>query len=191
MEFSRKLFSGVILPLLLLCIGQREAGAQQIAVKTNALMWTAMSPNLGLEIVTGENTSVALSAFGHVRPYGLDSRVAGLQPQFRYWFNGRPMTREFVGAGALLTTYDMTLKDNVYDGDAIGLGIIGGYVFSLGKRWTLELSGSFGFLYFHQKQYHYNDNYDDYFVDEAVKTNVRGYKLLPVDLGVTFVYIIK
>ena len=33
--------------------------------------------------------------------------------------------------------------------------------------------------------------YHDYFVDEAVKTNAQGYKMFPVDLGVTFTYIIK
>ena len=72
-----------------------------------------------------------------------------------------------------------------------GIGLTGGYVFSLGKRWNLELSGSFGLLWFRQKQYYVHDNYDDYFVDEAVKTNARGYKLFPVKLGVTFSYIIK
>ncbi len=31
-----------------------RAQAQQVAVKTNALMWGLMSPNLGCELVTGE-----------------------------------------------------------------------------------------------------------------------------------------
>ena len=175
----------------MLCAGHNQAGAQQVAVKTNVLMWAAMTPNLGFEIVTGEHTSVDLGAFGHYRPYGLNSKIIGLQPEFRYWFNGRPMIREFIGVGALMTIYDINWKDNVYNGDAVGLGLTAGYVFSLGKRWNLELSGSFGLMYFYQKQYHINDNYDDYFVDEAVKTNAQGYKMFPVDLGVTFTYIIK
>ena len=191
MKLLRKSLSGIFLPLLLLCAGQKEAGAQQVAVKTNVLMWAAMTPNLGFEIVTGEHTSVDLGAFGHYMPYGVDSRIIGLQPEFRYWFNGRPMIREFIGVGALMTIYDINWKDNVYDGDAVGLGLTAGYVFSLGKRWNLELSGSFGLMYFYQKQYHINDNYDDYFVDEAVRTNAQGYKMFPVDLGVTFTYIIK
>lgn len=175
----------------MLCAVHHEADAQQVAVKTNALMWAAMTPNIGFEIVTGEHTSVDLGAFGHVRPYGIDSRIIGLQPEFRFWFNGRPMIREFIGIGALMTIYDITWKNNVYDGDAIGLGITGGYVFSLGKRWNLELSGSFGLVYFNQKKYYSNDNYDDYFVNEVVMTNAQGYKMCPVDLGVTFTYIIK
>ena len=191
MKLSRKILICIVLPLFALCLSQQRAQAQQVAVKTNALMWGAMTPNLGVEVVTGEHTSVHFSAFGNKNPYGQTMQVIGLQPQFRYWFNGRPMTREFIGAGALVTTYDINWRNNVYDGDAVGLGFVGGYVFSLGRRWSLELSGSFGVMYFHQKQYHLNDNYDDYFVDEAVRTNARGYKLFPVDLGVTFIYIIK
>lgn len=191
MKLFRKILSITVLLLSLLCLAQQRASAQQVAVKANALMWGALTPNLGVEVVTGEHTSVHFSAFGNKNPYGQKMQIIGAQPQFRYWFNGRPMTREFIGAGALVTTYDINWKDNVYDGDAVGLGFVGGYVFSLGRRWSLELSGSFGVMYFHQKQYHLNDNYDDYFVDEAVRTNARGYKLFPVDLGVTFIYIIK
>ena len=61
----------------------------------------------------------------------------------------------------------------------------------MGKRWNLELFGGFGALLFHQKQYHADDHYDDYFVDEAVQANAWGYKLFPIKLGVTFSYIIK
>ena len=117
----RKIIPGFILVLLLLCAGGRQAIAQQVAVKTNALMWGAMTPNLGVEVVTGEHTSVHFSAFGNKNPYGQTMQIIGLQPQFRYWFNGRPMTREFIGAGALVTTYDINWRNNVYDGGAVGL----------------------------------------------------------------------
>ena len=188
----RKLCTGLFLLPLLLAASLQRAEAQQVAINTNVLMWGAMTPNLGVELVTGEHSSVGLSLFGHKNPYGMTSRLLGFQPEYRYWFNGRPMIREYLGIGMLLTTYDITWKKkNVYDGDAVGIGLTGGYVFSLGKRWNLELSGSFGLLWFRQKQYYVHDNYDDYFVDEAAKTNARGYKLFPVKLGVTFSYIIK
>ena len=192
MKGMHKFLPGLFLLSVLAFAGVQPAGAQQVAVNTNVLLWGALTPNLGVELVTGEHSSVGLSFFGHKNPYGLKSRLMGFQPEYRYWFNGRPMTREYIGVGMLLTTYDITWKEkNVYDGDAVGLGLTGGYVFSLGRRWNLDLSGSFGLLWFHQKQYYVHDNYDDYFVDEAVKTNARGYKLFPVKLGVTFSYIIK
>lgn len=71
------------------------------------------------------------------------------------------------------------------------LGLVGGYVFRLSDHWNLELCGGFGILGFKQKQYYRHDNYDDYFVDEAVKANSLGYKLFPAKLGVTFSYIIR
>lgn len=175
--------------VLMLCCG--EVRAQHLAIKTNALMDVALVPNVGLEVVTGEHSSVDVSVFGSHKPYGLHCTLLGLQPEYRFWFNGRPMVREYVGFSALLTTYDIGLGKQVYNGDAAGIGITGGYAFMIGKRWNLELCGGFGALVFHQKQYHSGDNYDDYFVDEATKANAWGYKLFPIKLGVTFSYIIK
>lgn len=175
--------------IMMMCCS--EARAQHLAIKTNVLMDAALVPNMGLEFVTGEHSSMDLSVFGSHMPYGQHCTMLGLQPEYRFWFNGRPMIREYVGVSALLTTYDIGLGKQVYDGDAAGLGITGGYAFLIGKRWNLELSGGFGVLLFHQKQYYKEDNYDDYFVDEAIKANTWGYKLFPIKLGVTFSYIIR
>lgn len=175
----------------LLLLGGEEARAQQFAIKANALNWALCTPDLGVEIVTGEHTSLSISATGHYKPYGMNSTLFLLQPEFRYWFNGRPLTREFVGLTAFATTYDMTFSKKVFDGEAFALGVTGGYVFDLAPRWSLELSGGFGLLFFNQKQMTIHDNYDDNFVEESVRANSWGYKLFPVKLGVTFIYIIK
>ena len=168
--------------------GEQEAHAQQVGVKTNALMWAGMTPNLGCEVVVGEHSSVDLTAFGHYKPYGIDSRVVAFQPEYRYWFNGRPMVREYIGVAAMITSYDMTVNKYVYDGNALSIGLTGGYSFLLGSNWRLELCGGFGFLFFNQKQY-YEAN--DYYVDKTVAANSQGYKLFPAKLGVSFTYIIK
>lgn len=186
---GHRITAALLIAAVALILLPRNVQAQQIALKTNALLWAALSPNLSCEIVAGEHSSVDLSLYGHYKPYGIDSRMAGFLPEYKYWFNGRPLTREFIGVGLLLTTYDITWKRNVYDGDALGLGITGGYVFSLGRRWNLELSAGFGIVGFAQKQYYRNDNYDDYPI--STETNAWGYKLLPFELGVSFSYIIK
>lgn len=175
--------------ILLSCTG--KVSAQNLAVKTNALMWGALTPNLGIELVTGERTSIDFSAFGHRNPYGMTSKVIGFQPEFRFWLSGRPMVREYIGIAALLVSYDTTVRDRVFDGDAAGLGITAGYVLPLGKRWNIEFSGGFGLVCYQQKKYFRDDNYDDYFVNGMPKANSRGYELLPIDLGITFTYIIK
>lgn len=183
--------------ILFLCfytiIGGQFVKAQQVALNTNALMWAAMTPNLGCEIVTGERTSLDLSLFGHYKPYGVESKLAGFQPEFRYWFGGRPMVREFIGVAALASTYRIIWNDNVFDGDAVGAGITFGYAFLIKKRFNIQCYGGFGAVYFRQKQHSDSSNYDDYFGagGRSSKINSSGYKLMPIKLGVSFSYILK
>lgn len=190
-NIALKRLAFIAVAVFAMLVSSQEAGAQQVAVKTNALYLAGMTPNIGLEIVTGEHSSLDLSVLGHWNPFGMNSKVFAAQPEFRYWFNGRPMTREFVGVSFMVATYDMMMRRFVYNGNAIMLGLTGGYVFALSDRWNFELCGGFGVLGFKQKQYYEHDNYDDYFVDEAVKANSIGYKLFPAKLGVSFSYIIK
>ena len=174
-----------------LVLSSYKAEAQQIGVKTNALMWTVFTPNVGCEVVVGERSSVDLMLFGHDRPLGVDSQLFAIQPEYRYWFNGRPMIREFVGATLMAADYAMTINNRHYDGYAFSAGLIGGYAFSLGVDWRLELSGGLALLFFNHKQHYAHDNYDDYFIEEPVRANAWGYKLFPAKVGVTFTYIIK
>ena len=180
--------------LVLSFAGGQEACAQQVGVKTNALMWACATPNLGCEIVVGEKYSLDLSAFGHYNPYGIKSEVIAFQPELRYWFSGRPMTREYIGVSAMVANYDMMINSRevggkyVYDGNAASLGITGGYAFVLSKNWRFELCGGFSVLVFKQKQYYETD---DYYVDSNIPANSTGYKLFPAKLGVSFTYIIK
>ena len=106
--------------LLLLC-SFPTLHAQQLAVKTNGLMLAAMAPNIGCEFVVGERSSIDISAFGAVNIYGNKAKMIGLLPEYRYWFNGRPMTREFVGIAALGVSYDITWGDRIYQGDYLRL----------------------------------------------------------------------
>lgn len=183
--------------LLLLLAFPQQGRAQRLAVKSNVLYLAALTPDLGVEVITGERTSVALSVFGHYKPYGLNSKLLVIQPEFRYWFNGRPLTREYVGISAFAATYDMSLPTkgdtmpNIFKGDGIAIGLSGGHVFNMGKRWNFELSAGTGILLFRQKQYFQGDNYEDYYVGELTKPNTWGFKIFPVKLAATFIYIIK
>lgn len=173
----------LLLVLLMLLCGMRMQ-AQLLSVKTDALWDVAMTPNLGLEIVTGEKTSVNASVFGNSHPWGLKVKMLGVMPEFRYWFNGRPMTRTFVGVSAVGLSYDVTWGHENYDGDAYGLGLTFGYAFSLGLRWVLECHAGLGAVYYNHRQYYTYDRFTD-------RRNATGYALLPYKLGVTFAYIIK
>ncbi|MBE6250945.1 MAG: DUF3575 domain-containing protein [Bacteroidales bacterium] len=195
----KSLFNIFRIPAVIIAAGlilfSTKANAQQVALKTNALMWTVLTPNIGAEFVLGERYSLDLSVFGHYNPYGVDSKILAVQPEFRYWFNGRPMIREFVGASTMVAKYDFDIKRQVHDGYAASAGVVGGYVFLLGKKkdtkWRLELCGGISLLFFSQKQHYRDDNYDDYFIEQVAAANSWGYKIFPAKLGVTFTYIIK
>ena len=200
----------LVVGALLFCLGQPKVHAQQVAVKTNGLMWLAMMPNAGCEFVVGERSTVDLSAFGSMNIWGNKAKILGFQPEYRYWFNGRPMTREYVGVAALGTTYDITWGDKVYEGDAGGLGLTFGYVLNfgtkeskskkegkedflkkLGRRLNVEFYAGCGLIYFQQKQYFKGDHFDDYTGTGAVQANAKGYKILPMKLGVAVTWILK
>ena len=180
---------GIVILLCLLPCG--KAAAQQVAVRANALSLAFLTPEMGVDVITGEHTSLVFSAFGHYKPYGLNSKMWGLQSEFRYWFNGRPLTREYIGATLVGASYDMNFPLRVYAGTAIGLGVVGGYSFILGERWSLDLTAGTGLIAFRQKYYHAGDRYEDYYVDEVSSPNTWGLKFFPMKLSVAFVYIIR
>ena len=185
------LLRSLMIGALLFCMGQPRVHAQQVAIKTNGLMWLAMMPNAACEFVAGERSTVDLSAFGAVNIYGKEAKILGVAPEYRYWFNGRPMTREYVGIAAMGTTYDITWGRKVFQGDAGGLGLTLGYVMNLSKRLNVEFTGGCGLVYFQQKQYYVNDSFDDYIGAGGVQANANGYKILPLKLGVSVTWILK
>ena len=114
-----------------------------------------------------------------------------MQPEYRYWFNGRPMVREYIGISALGANYDIHWGKHIYEGDAVGIGITMGYSMALGKRFNLEFSAGFGAVHFWHQQYFENDNFEDYAINNPGKTNAHGYKLFPAKLAVSISYIIR
>ncbi len=174
--------------LMFLC--SHQAGAQQLAIKANALSLAAATPSIGLEGVIGERMSVELSFMGHYRPYGFRSTLLACQPELRYWFGGRPLVREFVGVTLAAAKYNTDFRQFNYDGYALIAGITGGYAFNLGKRWNVELTAGLGVAGFAHERSGVNDNYRLYVADEADRINSWGYRIIPVKLGITFSYII-
>ena len=98
----------------------------------------------------------------------------------------------FVGAGALWTDYDIHWKGKVYEGQAMGLGMTFGYVFTLTRRINIDCHAGFGMIGYKHKEYFENDFYDeDYLINGLPRTNADGYTLLPTRIGVSISYIIK
>ncbi len=169
-----------------------QARAQKLAVNTDLLMDACMTPSLGLEMTVGNWSTVGLNVLGNYKPYGKRMKMFGVQPEYRYYFSGRPMHSLFVGIGAVGAFYDVTYKGKVYDGIAYGGGLTFGYVMNITKRLNIDFHAGFAAVGYSRKEYYVGDNYNtDYTIDGISKTNATGYYLMPSRLGISIAYILK
>ena len=82
-----------------------KSDAQVVGIKTNLVQWATVSPNLGVEIGLGKQTTLDISAgfnpfkFSHDRQW----RHWMVQPEFRWWtcerFNGHFLGVHMIGGG--------------------------------------------------------------------------------------------
>ena len=158
--------------------------AQLLALKTDALWDGLMTPNLGMEIVTGNKTSFGLSVFGNYKPWGMDMKMVGAIPEFRYWCGGRPMMREFIGVAALGTSYDITWGSETYKGDAWGGGLTYGYALPVARRLNLDFTVNVGYLGGIYKEY---KPIDEHYVWQRTR---RMRWLGPTKVGVHLVWLL-
>lgn len=183
--------------VILISISATRLCAQQVAIGTNVLMDALMMPNLSLEMGLGKSHFAERSVLGvhgyYINtPWGKDIKAWGIQPELRYFFSGRAMSRWFFGLGAHFAEYDVTWSDKVYAGTAIGAGLTFGYVFNLTNRLNIDVYSGFGGLYYRQKEHFVGDFYDTgYSVSGDIVANSRGYTLLPTRIGVSLTYILK
>lgn len=179
----------LIIALATMC---SQIKAQIVAVNTDLLMDLAQTPSLGAELVVGERSTMGLNTLFNRNPWGKTMHILGVQPEYRYYFSGRPMHREFIGIGGLAASYDITWSGKVYEGIGLGVGMTFGYVFSLTKRVNIDCHAGFGLITYNHKEYYVGDKYDtDYSVNGEQRTNAKGYYILPTRIGVSVTYILK
>lgn len=170
-----------------------EARAQQIAINTDMLMDVAAAPNLGVELTLTKRSTLSVNALYSPKLAYRFGTVTAVQPEWRYYFSGRPMYRHFVGVGALWSDYDLKVKGRRYDGNAGGVGVTFGYVLPVGKRLLIDFHTSLGAIFFKQKEYVNGTDYDEENMDADgnVRTNAHGTMFLPMRTGVSLTYILR
>lgn len=159
--------------------------AQRAMLKSNALYWGTLSPNIGTELRLSRHFTLNIEAA--VNPFSIgDTKLhaASIAPEARYWLSARPQAGHFVGLMALGGIYNVKFSGAVHNGDAIGAGVTYGYSFVLGRRWSLEATVGAGLLHVREKKY------KDTEVPPTDANNTRNL-LAPLKAGVTFVYILK
>lgn len=183
----RCIYRLLIMTVTLLALAPRDASAQMMALRTDMTKDLLMTPSFGLDFVVGEKQTLGVEVIYNNHPWKQQMQLTSVMPEFRYWFNGRPFTRQYIGAVASLSTYSLAWSKNVYDGDALGIGLSFGHVWTLSKRWNIDFSASVGVLGYRQKYYYTND----YFQDYGERTNAFGYLLMPIKLGISAVYVLR
>lgn len=169
------------------------AQAQRVALKTNALYWAALAPNLSAEFRMSRHFSLNID--GAVNP-GLENvtkiflkdnkttEVALLSPEVRYWFSARPHAGHFVGAMALGSIYKLRYDGMGHEGDALAVGLTYGYSFVLNRRWSIEGTVGAGAVRLREKKWAEGSERPD-------KINRKSTVLAPLKVGISVVYILK
>ncbi len=161
-----------------------SAHAQRVALKTNAIDWLMLSPNLSLE--TRLSAHMTLDVGFSANPFPVS--IAGyrwnnlrFQPELRYYF-ARPMSRHFVGLAALGASYRLNMKTRFLHGIMAGVGATYGYAFVLNKNWNMEAEIGVGIAYARAK------NFRD---TEKAPTEPNYGRVLPVPMrfALSFSYI--
>ncbi len=185
-----------LLIVLALTAFSAKSNAQSIGLKTNLLYWATTSPNLGIEIGMGEQTTLDISAgfnpftFSHSRKW----KHWLVQPEFRYWtcerFNGHFLGVHLIGGGynlCNLSTFPFSIWEGLdnarYKGHALGGGIAYGYAWMLGKHWNLEAEIGVGYAHSWYDRYT-GENYDQKVTNSGNK-NYWGI----TKLAISFVYL--
>jgi hypothetical protein len=140
-----------------------KSDAQVIGIKTNLLHWATASPNLGVEIGLGRQTTLDISAGFNPFTFSHDRKWKHwlAQPELRYWLCDRFAGPFFAlhlhggqyNVGGLkngikfLGTDFSKLGDYRFQGWFAGAGLAYGYTWILGKHWNLEAELGFGYSY--------------------------------------------
>lgn len=161
------------------------ANAQRIGLKTNALYWAAMSPNLGVELRVNRHLTFNFEGtYSFLNVGNNDVNAIMFTPEMRYWFSARPQAGHFIGLAGIGANYDITKDQACHKGDAFGAGLTYGYSFVLSRHWSLEATIGAGQVYRHEKSYAKDSA-------EPEQVNVKKWQWAPIKVGATFVYIIK
>ena len=161
-----------------------------LAVKTNALYWATVTPNLGVEFALSKKFTMDIS--GNYNPWKWSGSKKFkhwlVQPELRYWscdrFNGH-----FFGIHAFYAQFNMCgikmfdWEHKRYQGDLYGGGISYGYHWILKKRWSMEATIGVGYA---------RVSYDRYNCRDCGSKLNSGHKNYfgPTKLGISLIYIL-
>ncbi len=189
-----------ILLVILLCFSLSAARAQMVGIKTNALYDVACAPNLALEVGTSSKTSLSVqcTAMWDTWYKGWTkckwTRVLSVNPEFRYWINGSVYNGFFIGGSAQFLHYSVIWGDDDRYGNGVGLGLTFGYDMYLSRHWAVEFHGGLNALQYWGHHYVVAPETGGMSLGGGIGNpgyKEHGLAILPYQIGVSFVYMIK
>ena len=147
----KKLLS--VLVVLLCLVGARTAKAQGIAVRTNLAEWACMAPNMGVDLVFNEFSTLNISVGATVgEMWFKDAKVQHGQVEYLYWFSHQPYENFFLGLQFSPAHYSMTLHHSgqyvTHNGVAAPVGFNFGYSWPLNSKFNLEACYGAGWIFY-------------------------------------------
>ena len=148
----------VLMGILCILLSVQHVHAQKIiAAKTNIPHWATVTPNLGVEVLFGDNLTLELS--GGYNPFEFGNgqywKHWVLWPELRYWA-WEPFSGHFFGLHGVFAKFDVQgltipinklapLKERRCQGDFNGIGLSYGYAWIVGNNWLIEATVGGGY----------------------------------------------
>ena len=156
----------------------------KFALRTNALYWLGLMPNLGIEWRPAERVGIVVN--GGYAPWFSDDwkhNWAGwfVAPEVRIYL-GEKMNW-FVGPQLLAGSFNLKPGDKGYQGDVLAGGVMGGYRMKLSRCWDLDFTLGVGYVHLEYESYRREGNMNAYINDNLEKNTV-----LPIQAGVNFIW---
>lgn len=172
----------LIILMLFFC---HVVSAQRVAVKTNALYWAALSPNIGTEVRLSNHSTIELNGMMNLLVFKGNKKYnfMGVQPEYRYWFC-QAFSQHFVGLHLHYANYNAGLEKHRYNGNLYGGGLSYGYQWYLSPHWNLEATVGAGYAYMD------HDVYKRPRCGKFIGSEQRNYWGL-TKIGISIIYIIK
>lgn len=156
----------------------------KFALRTNALYWLGLMPNLGLEWRPAERVGIVVNGgYAMWKKDSWEHNWAGwfVAPEVRIYL-GEKMNW-FVGPQFLAGSFNLKPGDKGYQGDVLAGGVMGGYRMKLSRCWDLDFTLGVGYAHLEYESYRREGNMNAYINDNLEKNTV-----LPIQAGVNFIW---
>ena len=156
----------------------------KFALRTNALYWLGLIPNLGVEWRPSERVGIVVNGgYAMWKKDSWEHNWAGwfVAPEVRIYL-GEKMNW-FVGPQLLAGSFNLKPGGKGYQGDVLAGGVMGGYRMKLSRCWDLDFTLGVGYVHLEYESYRREGNMNAYINDNLEKNTV-----LPIQAGVNFIW---